>query len=124
MNANTQVLPVSVPFRNTTLLLIDHASEPFVSMKPVVEGMGLAWQPQHDRSVSAWGEPARGVPDRCETDRGETTMTQNNPVSVPKPATIEDVLAWQHYSLWQRSRQWRALEAKQSGVPHIPDDMQ
>ncbi len=51
-------------------------------------------------------------------------MTQNTPVSVPKPATIDEVMVWRHYSIWKKSRQWRALEAKRSGVPHIPDDIQ
>lgn len=49
MNANPQALPIPVPFCNTTLLLVDHAGEPFVPMKPVVEGMGLTWQPQHEK---------------------------------------------------------------------------
>jgi prophage antirepressor-like protein/phage anti-repressor protein len=40
-----ELLPVS--FRKTTLFLVNHRDEPFVPMKPVVEGMGLAWQAQH-----------------------------------------------------------------------------
>ncbi len=52
MNANTQALPISVPFRNATLLLVDHASEPFVPMRPVVEGMGLAWKPQYVKLIN------------------------------------------------------------------------
>lgn len=36
-----------VPFRGRELLLVDHNGEPFVPMRPVVEGMGLAWQAQH-----------------------------------------------------------------------------
>ncbi|MBB1077302.1 phage antirepressor N-terminal domain-containing protein [Rhodoferax sp. 4810] len=38
---------IPVPFRATTLFLIDVDGTPYVPMKPVVEGMGLAWQPQH-----------------------------------------------------------------------------
>lgn len=36
-----------IPFRQKELLLIDNAGEPFVPMKPVVEGMGLDWKSQH-----------------------------------------------------------------------------
>jgi hypothetical protein len=36
-----------IPFRRKELLLVDNGGEPFVPMKPVVDGMGLAWQPQH-----------------------------------------------------------------------------
>jgi hypothetical protein len=36
-----------IPFRSCKLLLVEHNGQPFVPMKPVVEGMGLAWQTQH-----------------------------------------------------------------------------
>ncbi len=36
-----------IPFRSTKLLLVERDGQPFVPMKPVVEGMGLAWQTQH-----------------------------------------------------------------------------
>lgn len=42
-----------IPFRQKELLLIDNAGEPFVPMKPVVEGMGLAWQTQHRKLMSS-----------------------------------------------------------------------
>ena len=38
-----------VPFCHTELTLIDHGGEPYVAMKPVVEGMGLAWEPQFSK---------------------------------------------------------------------------
>lgn len=38
-----------IPFRQDRLLLVEHAGEPFVPMKPVVQGMGLAWQSQHEK---------------------------------------------------------------------------
>ncbi|MFM4768394.1 phage antirepressor N-terminal domain-containing protein [Aeromonas veronii] len=40
---------VVVPFHGNNLYLVDHQGEPYVPMKPVVEGMGLAWQPQHEK---------------------------------------------------------------------------
>jgi phage antirepressor YoqD-like protein len=36
-----------VDFYGQALTVIDRDSRPYVAMKPVVEGMGLAWQPQH-----------------------------------------------------------------------------
>lgn len=40
---------IAVPFRGAELALIDHEGQPFVAMRPVVEGMGLAWQPQLEK---------------------------------------------------------------------------
>lgn len=51
MNNSTAVSNV-IPFRSARLLLVDKAGEPFVPMKPVVEGMGLAWQAQHAKLTS------------------------------------------------------------------------
>ncbi|MDF3864201.1 phage antirepressor N-terminal domain-containing protein [Pseudomonas denitrificans (nom. rej.)] len=45
---NVQELTAQVvPFRQASLLLVDHGGVPFVPMKPVVEGMGLDWKSQH-----------------------------------------------------------------------------
>ncbi|MBF0096295.1 MAG: hypothetical protein HQM04_06475 [Magnetococcales bacterium] len=38
---------IPVPFRDDQLYLVDHSGEPYVPMRPVVEGMGLAWKPQY-----------------------------------------------------------------------------
>lgn len=38
---------MTVPFHGQNLFLVDHDGEPMVPMRPVVEGMGLAWKPQH-----------------------------------------------------------------------------
>ncbi|WP_372241688.1 phage antirepressor N-terminal domain-containing protein [Pseudomonas sp. Q1] len=42
---DTQLMPV--PFYEDTLVIVRKDAEPFVAMKSVVEGMGLAWQVQH-----------------------------------------------------------------------------
>tara|TARA_Y100000815_G_scaffold274819_2_gene310151 strand:- start:24 stop:911 length:888 start_codon:yes stop_codon:yes gene_type:complete len=44
---SNELIPVS--FHGDDLALIDHDGEPFVAMKPVVEGMGLDWKAQHRR---------------------------------------------------------------------------
>lgn len=48
---------ITVAFRGATLLLVEHQQQPYVPMKPVVVGMGLAWEPQAAklRSNSRWG---------------------------------------------------------------------
>ncbi|PQJ96166.1 phage antirepressor N-terminal domain-containing protein [Chromatium okenii] len=45
MNNRNSLIPV--PFRNTTLFLVDIDGVPYTPMKPVVEGMGLDWKSQH-----------------------------------------------------------------------------
>jgi len=39
----------TVPFHNHNLLLIEHNGEAFAAMKPIVEGMGLAWGAQQQK---------------------------------------------------------------------------
>ena len=41
--------PQTVFFHNTQLSIVEHNNQPYVPMKPVVEGMGLAWQAQYDK---------------------------------------------------------------------------
>ncbi|EGC4793717.1 hypothetical protein H9N65_001256 [Salmonella enterica] len=38
---------ISVPFHGTDLFVVNHNGEPYTPMRPIVEGMGLAWQTQH-----------------------------------------------------------------------------
>jgi hypothetical protein len=38
---------VTVPFHGANLYVVEHNGEPVVPMRPVAEGIGLAWQPQH-----------------------------------------------------------------------------
>jgi len=37
---------VTVPFHGSQLLIIEHNDQPYTPMKPIIEGMGLAWQSQ------------------------------------------------------------------------------
>jgi hypothetical protein len=36
-----------VDFHGQALVVVERGREPYVAMKPIVEGMGLTWQPQH-----------------------------------------------------------------------------
>lgn len=44
MNTTTQA--ITVPFHGANLVLVEHNGQPYTPMKPIVEGMGLAWKPQ------------------------------------------------------------------------------
>lgn len=46
MNSLTQI---NAPFNGAQLLIVDFNHQPYVPMKPIVEGMGLAWQAQFDK---------------------------------------------------------------------------
>ena len=54
---------ISVPFHGNTLFVVEHNGQPYTPMKPIVEGMGLAWQPQHAK-----------LKDRFETSIMEIVM--------------------------------------------------
>ena len=47
MNNRNDLIPV--PFRNTTLFLVDIDGVPYTPMKPIVEGMGLSWSGQFEK---------------------------------------------------------------------------
>lgn len=49
MNAKSNYTPMIVPFHSAELLIIEHNGQPYTPMKPIVEGMGLAWQSQHEK---------------------------------------------------------------------------
>ncbi|NBB09526.1 phage antirepressor N-terminal domain-containing protein [Pseudomonas sp. SLFW] len=40
------IIPSIIPFHASELLLIDYEGEPFVPMKPLVQGLGLSWKTQ------------------------------------------------------------------------------
>lgn len=49
---------MTVPFHGANLMLVEHDGQPFVPMKPLVDGMGIDWKSQH-RKLAAnqrrWG---------------------------------------------------------------------
>ncbi|MGV8004581.1 phage antirepressor N-terminal domain-containing protein [Photorhabdus temperata subsp. temperata] len=40
---------INVPFYGDNLYVVNHNGEPYVPMKPIVDGMGLAWQSQYEK---------------------------------------------------------------------------
>jgi phage antirepressor YoqD-like protein len=56
-NQNVRAL-APVDFYGQALMVIDRDGDPYVAMRPIVEGMGLAWQPQHRKLTDdsdRWG---------------------------------------------------------------------
>lgn len=50
---NTEMMPV--PFKGATLYLAEDHQEPYVPMRPVVEGMGLDWKSQYAKITTEGG---------------------------------------------------------------------
>lgn len=40
---------ITVPFHGNALYIVNHNGEPYTPMKPIVEGMGMAWQSQLEK---------------------------------------------------------------------------
>lgn len=45
----TSLTQIAVPFHNSELIVVDCNNQPYTAMRPIVEGMGLAWQAQFDK---------------------------------------------------------------------------
>lgn len=56
---------ITVPFHGAELYVVEHNGLPYTPMKPIAEGMGLAWQPQHRKLSSndaRWGITMMVIP--------------------------------------------------------------
>lgn len=55
---------IPVPFRSSTLYVVESGGEPYVPMKPVVEGMGLNWATQFTKMKAnpRWGIVEIAIP--------------------------------------------------------------
>lgn len=65
MIENTTAVARVIPFRNAELLLVEKEGQPFVPMKPVVEGMGLSWASQTvklNSNRARWGVSMIEIP--------------------------------------------------------------
>ncbi|WP_262140716.1 phage antirepressor N-terminal domain-containing protein [Serratia ficaria] len=69
----TQISTINVPFHGDNLSLVSFNGQPHVPMKPVVEGMGLAWQPQHEKLKTRF---SKGITEIViPTKGGDQSMT-------------------------------------------------
>lgn len=73
MSIATQISTINVPFHGDNLYLVNFSGEPHVPMKPVVEGMGLAWQPQHEKLKTRFNKGITEIV--IPTKGGEQSMT-------------------------------------------------
>jgi|GEM_PF-6794865 len=68
---------VSIPFYGDTLYLVNHQGEAYTPMKPIVEAMGLAWQPQHKKfqdDPGRWGITLKVIQLPCDTQTREVLL--------------------------------------------------
>lgn len=45
----TTLTQIAVPFHAQELLIVEHNNQPYTPMRPIVEGMGLAWEAQYSK---------------------------------------------------------------------------
>ena len=60
-----QLKSIAISFHGAELYLIEQNGQPYTPMKPIVEGMGLAWQPQHRKlagNEARWGITIMVIP--------------------------------------------------------------
>lgn len=53
MKFSKAIVPSVIPFQTAELLLVDYKGDPFVPMKPLVEGMGLNWKTQRPKLAAS-----------------------------------------------------------------------
>ncbi|MGY4696128.1 phage antirepressor N-terminal domain-containing protein [Xylella fastidiosa subsp. sandyi] len=55
---STALTQIRVPFYGAELMVIGHGGQPYTPMKPIVMGMGMSWQGQHEKlrtNEGRWG---------------------------------------------------------------------
>lgn len=60
MHPSTRALTrqIKVPFHGAELYVVEHDKQPYTPMKPIVEGIGVSWQGQHEKlsaNQDRWG---------------------------------------------------------------------
>jgi uncharacterized Zn finger protein len=45
----TTLTQINAPFNGAELLIVEHNDQPYTPMKPIVEGIGLAWEAQYSK---------------------------------------------------------------------------
>jgi anti-repressor protein len=108
-----------VEFHGQALTVVDRNGEPYVAMKPVVEGMGLAWQPQHRKfseDGERWGITMMVIPSQggeqttvCIPLRKLTGWLMTLQISRMDPEVAAKVLVYQNecddalWSYWSKA---------------------
>ncbi|EMD3364989.1 phage antirepressor N-terminal domain-containing protein, partial [Salmonella enterica] len=63
---------ITVPFHGDALYVVNHNSEPYTPMKPIVKGMGLDWKSQRTKIKQRFAKG--GVEITIPTDGGPQRM--------------------------------------------------
>lgn len=135
-------LPLPVPFYGATLYMVTQEGEPYVPMRPVVEGMGLAWHGQFERlnrDAERWGIRMTRIPSSggvqetvCIPLRKIAGWLMSIEVRRVRPELRDRIRAYQRecddvlWRYWSRGRVEAAppateTEPTRSG-PFVPDD--
>ncbi|MCG2575203.1 phage antirepressor N-terminal domain-containing protein [Acinetobacter sp. ME22] len=133
----TSLTQITVPFHEAELYLIEQNGQPYTPMKPIVEGMGLAWQAQlakFNSNVQRWGItkiviptlgdlqemvclPLRKLfawlmtisPNKVKPELRETVIMYQN--------ECDDVL-WDYWTKGQAINQRKAISPEQQALLH------
>ncbi|EIJ75193.1 MAG: putative antirepressor protein (Ant) [Leptospirillum sp. Group II 'C75'] len=116
---------VPVPFHGTQLFLVTHNDQPYTPMRPIVEGMGLAWQVQHrklDSNKERWGVTIMVIPSKngeqetlCMPLRKLAAWLMTISPNKVKPEIREKILRYQNECddvLWEYWTKGRAENSR------------
>lgn len=126
MSAVPQLIPV--PFYEDTVVLVGQDDQPFVSMKAIVENMGLAWQVQHRKLVEKFssvitemvttGADGKQYGMTCLPLRKLPAWLYSISPNKVKPELRETIIRYQNEcddALWEY---WTKGSATRMGVPN------
>lgn len=125
---------LSIPFYGDTLYLVEHQGQPCTPMKPIVEAMGLAWQPQHKKfqdNPGRWGITLMVIQLPSDIQKREVllmpirklfgwmmTISPNRVKPEIRDKVIQyqnecDDILWEHWS--QKNNMLSGIEVKKAG---------
>ncbi|MDH0638188.1 hypothetical protein N5D52_14670 [Pseudomonas sp. GD03860] len=118
-----------IPFRSAKLLLVEHEGQPFIPMKPVVEGMGLDWKSQHAKlqggrfnsvmvMITTTGADGKQYEMACLPLRKLAGWLMSIHASKVRPDLRDNVLAYQNEcddALWAYWNEGHAINARGAG---------
>ncbi len=126
-NSLTQI---AVPFHSAELFLVEHEGQPYTPMKPIVDGMGLAWQSQlakFNSNAQRWGITKIVIPTLGDLQEMVCLplrklfawLTTISPNKV-KPELRDTVIMYQNECddvLWDYWAKGQAINQRQSILP-------
>lgn len=131
MGDNSTAVFSVIPFRSAKLLLVERDGQPFIPMKPVVEGMGLDWKSQHAKlqggrfnsvmvMITTTGADGKQYEMACLPLRKLAGWLMSIHASKVRPELRDGVIDYQNecddalWSYWNQGRAVNHREANQS----------